>query len=106
MVFQVNGEFGRQLAANLGGGTDHGEGLVTLLIGDPVQGGVYGTMFPEDELARFRVDSAQIKGVNAIDHVFGRVADWVMPNSKAQVFPNAANAPLEAGVDLSGMLPT
>ena len=104
LVFQVGGEFGRQLAANLGGGTDHGEGLVTLLIGDPVQGGVYGTMFPEGELARFRVDSAQINGVNAIEHVFGRVADWVMPNSKAQVFPTAANAPLEAGVDLSGML--
>ncbi len=104
VVFQVAGEFGRQLAANLGGGTDHGEGLITLLIGDPVQGGVYGTMFPENELARFHVDSAQIEGVNAIEHVFGRVADWVMPNSKAQVFPNAANAPLEVGLDLSGML--
>lgn len=103
VVFQVGGEFGRQLAANLGGGTDHGEGLVTLLIGDAVQGGVYGTMFPESELALFRVESAQIEGVNAIDHVFGRVADWLMPGSKAQVFPHAASAPLEAGLDLSGM---
>ena len=103
LVFQVGGEFGRQLAANLGGGTDHGEGLVTLLIGDAVQGGVYGTMFPESELARFSVESAQIEGVNAIEHVFGRVADWVMPGAKAQIFPNAASAPLEAGLDLSGM---
>jgi len=102
-VFVVGGEFGRQLAANGGGGTDHGEGLVTIVIGDAVQGGVYGTMFPEEELARFHVDSAQIKGVNAIEHVFGRIADWVMPGSKAQVFPNIASAPLEAGVDLSGM---
>ncbi len=103
VVFQVGGEFGRQLAANLGGGTDHGEGLVTILIGDAVVGGVYGTMFPDSELARLRQDSAQIEGVNAIDHVFGRVAEWVVPGSKAQVFPNAASAPLEAGLDLSGM---
>ncbi|MCC6709286.1 MAG: DUF1501 domain-containing protein [Gammaproteobacteria bacterium] len=103
VVFQIGGEFGRQLAANLGGGTDHGEGLVTILIGDAVQGGVYGTMFPESEIARLGEESAQIQGVNAIDHVFGRVAEWVMPGSKAQVFPNAAGAPLEAGLDLSGM---
>ena len=37
-VFQIAGEFGRQLAANGDGGTDHGEGLVTILIGDAVQG--------------------------------------------------------------------
>ncbi len=103
VVLQIGGEFGRQLAANGGGGTDHGEGLITILIGDAVQGGIYGTMFPEEEMARFQEDSAQIQGLNAIDHVFGRVAEWVMPGSKAQVFPNAANAPLEAGVDLSGM---
>lgn len=95
-VFLVGGEFGRQLASNGGGGTDHGEGLVTILIGDAVQGGVYGTMFPEQEMARFNVDSAQIEGVNAIEHVFGRVGEWVMPGSRNQVFPNAASAPLEA----------
>ena len=103
-VFLLGGEFGRQLASNGGGGTDHGEGLVNLLIGDSVQGGVYGTMFPEQELARFTEESAQIDGVTAIDHVFGRVAEWVMPGTKAQIFPNAANAPLEAGLDLSGLL--
>ena len=103
-VFLLGGEFGRQLAANGGGGTDHGEGLISLLIGDSVQGGVYGTMFPEGELARLGEESAQIEGVNAIEHVFGRLAEWVMPGSKAQVFPTADGAPLEAGLDLSGLL--
>ena len=103
-VFLLGGEFGRQLAANGGGGTDHGEGLITLLIGDSVQGGVYGTMFPADELARFGEESAQITGVNAIEHVFGRVAEWIMPGTKTQVFPNSNGAPLEAGLDLSGLL--
>ncbi len=102
-VFLLGGEFGRQLASNGGGGTDHGEGLVSLLIGDSVQGGVYGTMFPEEELARFAEESAQVEGVNAIDHVFGRVAEWVMPGTKTQVFPNGADAPLETGLDLSGL---
>ena len=103
-VFLLGGEFGRQLAANGGGGTDHGEGLISLLIGDSVQGGVYGTMFPDQELSRFNEESAQIEGVNAIEHVFGRIAEWVMPGSKAQVFPTASGAPLEAGLDLSGLL--
>ena len=103
-VFLLGGEFGRQLASNGDGGTDHGEGLVSLLIGERVQGGVYGTMFPEEELARFAEESAQIAGVNAIDHVFGRIAEWVMPGAKGQVFPNASGAPLEAGLDLSGLL--
>ena len=102
-AFLIGGEFGRQLAANGGGGTDHGEGTVSILIGDAVQGGVYGTMFPAAELTRFGEDSAQIEGVNAIDHVFGRVAEWVMPGSKAQVFPDFGSAPLEEGLDLSGM---
>ena len=102
-VFQVAGEFGRQLAANGGGGTGHGEGLVTILSGDTVQGGVYGTLFPESEPARVDVASADIEGLNAIEQVFGRVAEWLMPGSKSQVFPYAGDAPLAAGLDLSRM---
>jgi len=37
-------EFGRRVAQNGGGGTDHGEASVLFAIGDAVQGGVYGTV--------------------------------------------------------------
>ncbi|MBX9607228.1 MAG: DUF1501 domain-containing protein [Gammaproteobacteria bacterium] len=104
LVFVIGGEFGRQLAANGGGGTEHGEGTSMLVIGDSVAGGVYGTMFPDEEIARFRQASADIVGVNAIDHVFGRIAEWIAPGSKPLVFPDFANAPLESGLSLDGLL--
>ena len=104
LVLVIGGEFGRQLASNGGGGTNHGEGTTMIVIGDGVAGGVYGTMFPQEEIARLRQDSAEIIGLNGIDHVFGRVADWVVPGAKAQVFPNFASALLEAGLDLGGMM--
>lgn len=101
LVVVIAGEFGRQLKSNGGGGTDHGDGSTAIIIGDSVRGGVFGTMFPEEEIARVGEDSADIQGVNAIDHVFGAICNRVAPGSKAQVFPNGAGAPVEAGVDFS-----
>jgi len=104
LTLMIGGEFGRQLHDNGGNGTDHGEGTVMILIGDQVAGGVYGSMFPEEELARIDEPGADIHGLNAIDHVFGAVCDWFQPASKAQVFPDYATAPLEEGLDLGALL--
>ncbi len=41
-VILVFSEFGRRVAENAGGGTDHGAGGVAFLIGDAVRGGLYG----------------------------------------------------------------
>ncbi|MSR15816.1 MAG: hypothetical protein EXR86_14945 [Gammaproteobacteria bacterium] len=73
------------------------------MIGDAVQGGVYGTMFPEEEIPQYAEDSADIEGRNAIDHVFGAACEWVAPGSKALVFPDHATAPQEAGANLNGL---
>ena len=100
LVYVVGGEFGRQLKAN-GVGTDHGRGTVIIMVGEGIRGGVYGTMFPEEEIAQYPEDSSDIEGRNAIDHVFGAVCERVQPGSKSIVFPTAASAPLEAGVNLS-----
>lgn len=97
----IGGEFGRQLKANGSNGTDHGRGTVILVIGEQVRGGVYGTMFPEEEVALISRSSADIEGRNAIDHVFGAVCEWVAPDSRRLVFPDFASAPLEPSVDLT-----
>ncbi len=103
VVIVMAGEFGRQLRANGGNGTDHGEGTVMMVIGNAVRGGVYGEMFPQEELARLGDDSPQIRGLTALDHVFGAVCDWVVAGSGATVFPDRASAPLETGVSFSSL---
>lgn len=103
MVLVISGEFGRQLKANGGNGTDHGRGNAMIVISNRVRGGIYGEMFPEDELARLDIVSADITGRTAIDHVFGRVCDWVSPGTGSIVFPNRGSAILEPGVNLSGL---
>lgn len=60
-------------------------------------------MFPEAEIARLRENSAQITEVNAIEHIYGAICDWVTAGAKAQVFPHYADAPLEFGLDLSAL---
>ncbi|MBX9607860.1 MAG: DUF1501 domain-containing protein [Gammaproteobacteria bacterium] len=103
LTLLIGGEFGRQLADNGGRGTDHGEGTVMIVIGEQVRGGVYGTMFPEEELDRLHEPGADIHGVNGIEHLFGAICDWVQPGAGNVVFPRRASAPLEAGVDLGGI---
>ncbi len=106
LTVTIAGEFGRQLKANGGGGTDHGRGTTVIVVGPQVRGGIYGTMFPEEEIARIDEDSADIEGRNAIDHVFGALCNWVKPGAKSQVFPFAPSAPLETGVNLSTLFTT
>jgi uncharacterized protein (DUF1501 family) len=101
LVIVIAGEFGRQLRANGDGGTDHGEGNDMLVIGKRVRGGVYGSLFPDAELARLGDPSPQIEGLTEIDHVFGAVSDWVLPGSSLTVFPRRPQARLEPGVDLT-----
>jgi len=101
LVILLGGEFGRQLKANGGQGTDHGQGGPIFVIGNKVNGGVYGDMFPVSELDRLDDPSPDIKKLTDYDHPFGQICDWILPNSSDFVFPNQANAKLEDGVDLS-----
>lgn len=103
-VFVLSGEFGRQIRANGDAGTDHGEGAYVMLIGEPVNGGVYGDMFPEAELARIGDPSPDIEGLTGIEHVYGRLCDWMQPGAGDLVFPGRATAPIETGLGLSGLL--
>jgi hypothetical protein len=100
VIIVVSGEFGRQLVANGGNGTDHGRGNAMLVIGEPVRGDIYGDIFPEQELARLGDRGADINGLTQLDRLFGRVCDAVSPGSAPRVFPNINNTMLEPNLGL------
>lgn len=102
-VFVIGGEFGRQLAANGDNGTEHGRGTSILVIGNGVQGGVYGEMFPEEELTRLNDKSPDIIGRTTIDSIFSRVCDWVQPGTGDLVFPDRTLSMIEDGVNLDSI---
>ena len=99
----IGGEFGRQLQANGDGGTDHGRGMTVLIIGNGVQGGLYGDLFPDSERERYAQPSADIEGQTGIEALFSAVCEGMGEGMGATVFPNGADAPVEAGVDLQGI---
>ena len=104
LVFTFSGEFGRQLKGNGAKGTDHGKGNKVLLIGEPVNGGVYGEMFPPDELDRLGEPTPDIDGRTDLDALFANLCDWAAPGTASQVFPDLAGARIEQGVNLSALL--
>lgn len=105
IVISVAGEFGRQIRANTDLGTDHGEGNNMLLISERINGGLYGKLFPESEIALLDDSSVRtpaIKPETDIDHIFGAACDWVK-GSTSSVFANRASAALESGVNLNNL---
>lgn len=73
----INGEFGRQIKSNFDFGTDHGRGNTMLVIGHGVRTGVYGEMFPSDEIERMATEpSPEIIGRTTIEHLHKAIADW------------------------------
>ena len=103
IVFVLGGEFGRQLRANGDNGTDHGRGTYILVFGNGVQGGIYGEMFPSEELARLGDDSPDITGLTTIDSIFSRVCNWVEYGTSALVFPDLSLSTVEGGVNLDSL---
>jgi len=108
IVVTISGEFGRQIRDNGGFGTDHGKGNLMFVISESCQGGIYGDMFPADELPKY--DEApnrtpDITPRTEIDSLFSKVSEWVSPGSSPAVFPRtdpgfSGEAPL---IELAGM---
>ena len=97
----IGGEFGRQLRDNGDNGTDHGRGNGVIVIGDGINGGLYGDLFPEAEIPLYEEASKDITGLTAIEQVFAEACNWVEAGAGAQVFPDLSNSPIEDGVVLS-----
>lgn len=107
-VFAIYGEFGRQLKANGGGGTDHGKGNSVILIGNQVEGGIYGELFPQSELDStnehsYTTISSDIEPRTAMNTLFAQIANWISSNSQSAqtLFPAGSFSELESGVDFS-----
>lgn len=98
ITWVIAGEFGRQLRSNGDVGTDHGKGNSVIVIGGPAAGGLYGDMFPQDELARLSDRSPDITPQTGMERVFGLLADWLHPGSGDLVFPTRSSSPVEAGL--------
>jgi uncharacterized protein (DUF1501 family) len=99
-VVVVGGEFGRQLKDNGDKGTDHGKGNTVLVIGPGVRGGVYGELFPQAEIPRYKQANKDIDGKDGIERVFAEACDFVESGAGDKVFANRASSPLESGVQL------
>lgn len=95
LVFMFTTDFGRQIAANGSFGCDHGRGNYLVLVGRPVNGGVYGEMFPASEIPRFGQTGADIEGLTDFRLLLAALCDWAEPGSGAQVFPEV----LAGGLD-------
>jgi uncharacterized protein (DUF1501 family) len=102
-VFVIGGEFGRQLRANGDSGTDHGRGNAILVIGNGVKGGIYGEMFPLEELERLQDNSPDISGLTTIDSLFSVVCDWVFEGAGNAVFPDRTMSTTEYGLNLASL---
>ena len=89
-VILIYGEFGRQLKANGDGGTDHGRGNYVILIGDNVNGGIYGTMFAEKDKDNFDnpnrdIDTTRDGAFTSFDPIYNRVASWLNDGTMSSV---------------------
>ena len=96
LVINVAGEFGRQIRQNDNprSGTDHGDGNIIMVIGNEVNGGVYGDLFPESEIDGYDEDprrTPDIESLTEMDHIFGAITNWVTTNPTGGGGSNAAN---------------
>lgn len=102
MVLLLAGEFGRKLHANGARGTDHGIGTSVLVIGKAVRGGLYGRMFPQSEVGGgvgnihgYDNIGGEIKGLTALEHVYGVIAEHIQPGIGRAVSPRMDSVMVE-----------
>ncbi len=109
-VLMFYGEFGRQLKANGDGGTDHGRGNFIILVGDKVNGGIYGTLFPDKDKDNFDkgnrdIDTTSAGKFTSFDPIYDRVTSWVydgtMTSKNLSLNSETANIDTSGSVSLS-----
>jgi hypothetical protein len=94
ITFVTAGEFGRQIRSNGDFGTDHGAANIMLVIGEQVNGGVYGELFQDAEVEKYTdptLFTPDITPRTEFDHLFASVCEHIAPNSGDVVFPRIAS---------------
>lgn len=88
-VIVVFSEFGRQLRQNGRAGKDHGHGNLMFVIGGDVNGGIYGDMFPESEIPKWKSSAGHdIEGLTNGLSVFAQITDFISPGLGDIIFPS------------------
>lgn len=103
VIFVISSEFGRQLASNGDNGTDHGRGSSVIIIGDGVNGGIYGDMFPKSEIERFSIPNEDINGLTSMEKLLASICNKFGDSVGDKIF-NLKSSVVESGVDLSKIL--
>ncbi|MBL4674424.1 MAG: DUF1501 domain-containing protein [Arenicella sp.] len=106
ITFVAAGEFGRQIRANGDFGTDHGAANIMLLIGEQVNGGVYGELFQDDEVEKYTdptLFTPDITPRTEFDHLFAAACDHISPNSGEVVFPRTSGGYLGVAPQLESL---
>lgn len=89
VVTFVFSEFGRRVAENASGGTDHGAGAPALLLGEPVEGGVHGA--PPDLSGR---ESADVPYTTDFRRLYAALLGWMGLRPKDVLEASFAPLPL------------
>jgi uncharacterized protein (DUF1501 family) len=94
-VYVLHGEFGRQLKANGDRGTDHGYANSMIVVGKGVRGGIYGNMFPAEEIQKFSTYGEHIEAKTSIEPILSKLCNWLSPGIGDLVCPKATTRMLE-----------
>jgi len=77
-VIVINSEFGRQIKQNGSNGKDHGHGNILFVAGGSVNGGIYGDMFPDSEIPKFKSSKGyDIEGKTNGVAIYAKIADFI-----------------------------
>lgn len=100
-VIVVFSEFGRQLKQNGRAGKDHGHGNLMFVIGGAVNSGIYGDMFPESEIPKWKSNVGHdIEGLTNGLSVFAQITDFVSPGLGDIIFPTRNSMETELDKDI------
>jgi uncharacterized protein (DUF1501 family) len=77
-VIIINSEFGRQIKQNGSSGKDHGHGNLLFVAGGSINGGIYGDMFPNSEIEKFKsYRGYDIEGKTNGVSIYAKIADFI-----------------------------
>jgi len=82
VVLAAYSEFGRRVAANASGGTDHGTAGPVFIVGPGVTGGLYG-----EQPSLTRLDNGDLIATTDFRDVYATLLQRVLGGDPAQVFP-------------------
>ena len=100
-VIVINSEFGRQIKQNGRKGKDHGHGNLLFVAGGAVNGGIYGDMFPQSEIDKFKSSVGyDIEGKTNGIAIYAKIADFISQGLGETIYENIQDVQIEQEFEL------